>query len=136
MSKFCNNFVQLCIVLTLTLTFSAQVNAGDFGISFEWLKSSQCSGGSPDIEKNPVFILSNVPDGTKIIDFIMEDDDADYYHGGGKVEYVGQKSIKSGAFTYEGPCPPDQHHYVWIATAKDANGKTLGKAKAGRNFPE
>ena len=67
----------------------------------------------------------------------MDDDDASYDHGGGKVEYAGQSSIASGAFTYEGPCPPDSaHSYVWTATAKNGGGKVLGKAKAKRYFPE
>ena len=128
--------VRLCVVVALTLSFSSTGNAGDFGISFEWLKSSDCTGGYPDNEKNPVFNLSNVPNGTKIIEFVMDDRDSSYYHGGGKVEYTGQKTIESGAFTYEGPCPPNTHSYVWTATAKDADGKTIGKAKAERNFPE
>jgi phosphatidylethanolamine-binding protein (PEBP) family uncharacterized protein len=136
MSRISAFSVQFCMVLALMLTVSPYANAGDFGISFEWLKSSQCTGGYPDMEKNPIFSLSNVPNGTKIIQFVMDDDDASYDHGGGKVEYTGQNTIESGAFTYEGPCPPSTHHYVWTATAKDAGGKTIGKAKAARYFPE
>jgi len=126
----------LAVAFSLVVLLPYQSQAADFAISFEWLKSSKCSGGYPDVEKNPKFELSNVPSGTKTIKFIMDDQDAAYYHGGGTVEYSGQTAIESGAFKYEGPCPPFTHTYVWTATAKDADGKTLARAKAKRKFPE
>ena len=113
-----------------------QSDAADFQISFKWLKTSTSTGGYPDTEKNPRFELKNVPSGTTVIHFQMSDQDADYYHGGGSAAYTGQSAIESGAFKYEGPCPPDTHTYVWTAKAKDADGNTLGRAKAKRKFPE
>jgi len=127
----------ICLGLSLFLGFLVNpVYAAGFEISFEWLKTSNCSGGSPDSEKNPIFKLKNVPKETKVIRFLMSDQDSSFYHGGGKVEYTGQEIIDSGAFTYAGPCPPFTHTYIWTATAKDSTGKTLGRAKAKRKFPE
>ena len=44
-----------------------QSDAADFQISFKWLKTSTCTGGYPDTEKNPRFELKNVPSGTTVI---------------------------------------------------------------------
>lgn len=127
--------ISICFVAAMF--GSTHATAAEFKISFQWLESSRCTGGYPDTEKNPKFVLENVPEGTAVIKFIMDDQDAPgYYHGGGSVKFSGQSTVESGAFKYKGPCPPGVHTYVWTATAKDANGKTLGRAKAKRNFPE
>jgi phosphatidylethanolamine-binding protein (PEBP) family uncharacterized protein len=52
------------------------------------------------------------------------------------VPYQGQNRIERGAFTYQGPCPPQgQHRYQWTIEAQDATGKTLATTTATKNFP-
>jgi len=85
-----------------------------------------------------LFKLSNVPEGTKILQFRMKDKNAPgYNHGGGKVEYSGQNTIEPGAFKYKSPCPPGGvHTYIWTVTAKNEKKKKIGKATAKRKYPE
>ncbi len=128
-------------LFVILLAFSAQTSspsfADNFAISFEWGATPDCSSGQPDNVKSPAFVLSGVPSGTMKIRFDMVDFQSPYDHGGGSAKYAGQKSIKPGAFWYEGPCPPDgSHTYQWTAKALDANDDVLGKASAKRQFPE
>ena len=118
--------------------FTSIVNAGEFGLEFEWGNLKKCNTGNPNKVDNPLFKLSNVPEGTKILQFRMKDKNAPgYNHGGGKVEYSGQNTIEPGAFKYKSPCPPGGvHTYVWTVTAKNEKKKKIGKAKAQRKFPE
>ena len=113
------------------------VGADDFEITFEWGDIPKCTTGRPNKVENPVFTLSNVPKGTVEIHFKMKDRDVPTYnHGGGKVDYTGTDVIEPGAFKYKSPCPPSgKHTYEWIATAIDANGGKLGKAKARKKYP-
>ena len=135
MVKTCGLFV---ILLSL---FATPAIAAEFTISFEWGDIPLCTSGQPNTVPNPRFILSNVPEGTKFIQFMMTDLDVpSYNHGGGTVEYAGDDIIEPGAFTYLSPCPPSgSHSYQWTATAKKKSGMfggSLGKAKATRNYPE
>jgi len=123
------------------LMSAAPVMADEFSISFEWGDIPLCTSGNPNIVKNPRFILSNVPENTKIISFSLEDLDApNYNHGGGKIVYTGNNVIEPGAFTYKSPCPPSgSHRYVWTATAKEKDsflGCSIGKAKSMKRYPE
>ena len=125
-------------IIFLFLFFSSIVSAAEFGLEFEWGNLKKCNSGNPNKVDNPVFKLSNVPEGTKILQFKMKDKDAPgYNHGGGKVEYSGQDTIEPGAFKYKSPCPPGGvHTYVWTVTAKNEKKKKIGKAKAQRKYPE
>jgi len=128
-----------CIIL-LSL-FVTPATAAEFTISFEWGNIPLCNSGRPNTVPNPRFVLSNVPEGTKFIEFIMTDLDVpSYNHGGGTVEYTGNNIIEPGAFTYLSPCPPSgSHSYQWTATARKKTGMlggSLGKAKATRKYPE
>ena len=118
--------------------FASVVSAAEFGLEFEWGNLKKCNTGNPNKVDNPLFKLSNVPEGTKILQFRMKDKNAPgYNHGGGKVEYSGQNTIEPGAFKYKSPCPPGGvHTYVWTVTAKNEKKKKIGKAKAQRKFPE
>ncbi len=118
--------------------FTSIVNAGEFGLEFEWGNLKSCTSGNPNNVQNPIFTLTDVPEGTKILQFKMVDKNAPgYYHGGGKVEYSGQNTIEPGAFKYKSPCPPGGvHTYVWTVTAKNEKKKKIGKAKAQRKYPE
>ena len=120
---------------------SVPVMAEEFSISFEWGDIPLCTSGQPNTVKNPRFILSNVPENTKIISFQLKDLDApNYNHGGGKITYTGNNVIEPGAFTYKSPCPPSgSHRYVWTATAKEKDsffGGSIGKAKSMKRYPE
>ena len=120
---------------------SVPVMAEEFSISFEWGDIPLCTSGQPNTVKNPRFILSNVPENTKIILFQLTDLDApNYNHGGGKITYTGNNVIEPGAFTYKSPCPPSgSHRYVWTATAKEKDsffGGSIGKAKSMKRYPE
>lgn len=115
-------------------------HAGDFLIQFEWGDLKLCTSGNPNRVDNPRFTLSNVPAGTKFIEFKMKDRDApSYNHGGGTVEYNGQSVIEPGAFTYKSPCPPSgSHRYRWTAYAKESTGLfsgSIAKAEAETKYP-
>lgn len=105
-------------------------------LSFSWGNIPRCTDGDPNRVNNPSFKLSGVPAGTTKIKFRMTDRDVpSYNHGGGTVDYSGN-NIAPGAFKYKSPCPPNgKHSYEWKATAQDAKGKTLGTAKAKKNYP-
>lgn len=114
--------------------------ASDFAISFEWGEIPLCTSGRPNVVPNPRFVLSNVPEGTKFIEFKMTDLDVpNYDHGGGTLSYTGENIIEPGAFTYKSPCPPSgSHRYQWTATAKEKTGifsGSIGKAKATKTYP-
>lgn len=112
--------------------------ADDFAFEFEWGDIPRCTTGSPGQVENPVFTLSNVPDGTVEIRFKMKDRNVpSYRHGGGKVAYNGETVIQPGAFKYASPCPPGgRHTYEWTATALNAGGDKLAQAKSRRKYPE
>ena len=117
------------------------VMAAEFDISFEWGDIPLCTSGRPNTVPNPRFVLTNVPEGTKYIQFKMTDLDVpNYNHGGGTIEYTGDNIIEPGAFTYLSPCPPSgSHRYQWTATAKEKKGLfsgSLGKAQATKSYPE
>ena len=129
------------LLIVLIVLFASPAIASAFSISFEWGDIPLCTSGQPNTVPNPRFVLSNVPEGTKFIQFTMKDLDAPHYnHGGGTVEYTGSNIIEPGAFTYLSPCPPGGiHRYQWTATAKKKTGPSsgsLGKAQATRSYPE
>ena len=115
--------------------------AADFAVSFEWGDIPLCTSGRPNVVPNPRFALSDVPEGTKFIQFKMTDLDVPSYdHGGGTVKYMGQNVIEPGAFKYNSPCPPSgSHRYQWIATAKKKKGLfggSIAKTKTTKKYPE
>lgn len=128
------------MIAPFVLLFAASLLAAEFTLTFEWGDIPRCTTGRPNIVPNPRFILSNVPEGTKFIEFTMTDRDVpSYNHGGGTVAYTGQEIIAPGAFTYKSPCPPaGSHRYQWEAKAKAKTGLfsgSIGTAKATRNYP-
>jgi phosphatidylethanolamine-binding protein (PEBP) family uncharacterized protein len=121
------------VIALLALSPSATALAqAKFAVDFTWEGTASCFD-----PKSPPFTLSGVPTGTKRMRFAMKDLDAPSYpHGGGTVRYQGQNRIERGAFTYQGPCPPQgQHRYQWTIAAQDAAGKTLATTTATKNFP-
>ena len=128
------------IILILTIYFLSTINTyADFSFTFEWGDIKKCTTGKPNIVPNPIFNLSNVPEGTKELRFKMKDKDVPgYNHGGGKIKnYGGENVIQPGAFKYKSPCPPKgSHTYEWTLTAIGEKKKKLGKAKATREYPE
>lgn len=116
------------IIIGLTLT-SNMAYASSFKASFAW-----CSG-------TPEFQLSNVPKDTAKLVFEMTDLWVQsYQHGGGSIQYKGQKIIPCGALngSYNLPSPPhpEVHEYEWEIKALDKDGNTLGITKTKRKFPE
>ena len=130
--------ISLFIFITILLVTPAV--ASEFAISFEWGDIPLCTSGQPNLVPNPRFVLSNVPEGTKFIQFRMTDRDVPSYdHGGGTVEYTGKNIIEPGAFKYKSPCPPSgSHRYEWAAIAKEKTGLfsgSIGKARATKSYP-
>ncbi|MCP5074366.1 MAG: hypothetical protein GY947_13900 [Rhodobacteraceae bacterium] len=126
------------IALSVAL-FCVAAPASAFEISFQWGPLKSCTSGRPNTVTNPEFRLRDVPAGTKYIRFKLKDNDAPgYNHGGGTVAFDGQSAIKSGAFKYKSPCPPNGvHTYVWTATAqKKKGGGKISSARASREYPE
>ena len=112
--------------------------AAEFSFTFEWGDLKLCTSGRPNRVTNPVFKLSNIPEGTVLLKFKMTDLKVrNYNHGGGKMEYNGETIIDSGAFKYKSPCPPNgSHKYEWRIRAYDANDDKIGSAKFVRKYPE
>ncbi len=122
----------------IILLFSITSAFADFSFSFEWGDIKKCTTGYPKKVQNPIFNLTNVPDGTIELRFKMKDKDVPgYNHGGGKIKnYNGESTIQPGAFKYKSPCPPDgSHTYEWTITAIGDKKKKLGKAKASKIYP-
>lgn len=114
------------------LLASGSAAMADMNVSFDWGPTKKCFDS-----KSPPISLSDVPAGTKALDIRMKDMDVpDYNHGGGKVDFSGQKSLAYGAFSYTGPCPPSgKHKYRFTVKALDSGGKTLATATADKMFP-
>jgi len=124
-------FSSLCAVLA---SLAALAQAG-FAVTPTWEGVKACSG-QPTSSPSPAFSLAGVPAGTAELEFRMVDLDAPRFnHGGGKVRYGGQARIPPGAFQFIGPCPPQTHRYEWTVTARDGSGKSLGVARAIKNYP-
>jgi len=114
---------------------SVAVAQGGFAVTPTWDGIKACSG-QPISSPSPAFSVSGVPPGTADLEFRMVDLDAPRFnHGGGKVRYTGQARIAPGAFQFIGPCPPQTHRYEWTVTARDAGGRSLGMARATKNYP-
>ena len=127
------------IILSLIIVVFSSVNAfAEFSFTFDWGDIKECTTGYPNKVENPIFNLTNVPEGTKELRFKMKDKDAPgYNHGGGKIKnYNGESTIQPGAFKYKSPCPPGgSHTYEWTITAIGDKKKKLGKAKASKKYP-
>ncbi len=119
-------------MLMLTCGGSPHAQPSTFAVDFSWEGTASCFD-----PKSPPFSLTGVPAGTKTLKFAMTDLDAPTYpHGGGTVAYSGQNQIGRGAFSYQGPCPPQgQHSYRWTVEARDGSGKTLASATVTKKFP-
>ena len=131
-----NNLMSAVIATAFLMVCTQSVEAGKFSVSFKWGKIPYCNDGFPGSVSNPIFTLSNVPTGTKKIEFEMEDLDYSSVQGGGAVAYTEQKVIEPGAFKYESPCPPGRARtYEWTALAIDASGNIIGKASARKKYP-
>jgi phosphatidylethanolamine-binding protein (PEBP) family uncharacterized protein len=127
---------RLCAISAILVLISANsihAQSSRFAVDFGWQGTAPCFD-----PKSPPFTLSGVPNGTKVLRFSMKDLDAPTYpHGGGSVPYHGQSQIDRGAFSYQGPCPPQgQHSYQWTVEAQDGDGRTLAVARVTRKFPE
>jgi phosphatidylethanolamine-binding protein (PEBP) family uncharacterized protein len=106
--------------------------AAAMSIEYSWKGYPACSISSPG------FTLSEVPRGTVKLVFRMVDRDMPAYpHGGATIAYEGKDTIRPGAFSYTGPCPPPgkQHRYEWTVQAVDADGKVLDSASSRQKFP-
>lgn len=122
--------MRVLLACLISLGFAGTA-AADMKVSFQWGETGKCFD-----RKSPPMSLNGVPEGTTKLDIRMKDLNApDFNHGGGKVDYSGQKTLEYGAFKYKGPCPPQTHIYVFTVKALDAKGKTLATATAKRKFP-
>ena len=131
MRGLCLALLAACVGTGPTVAFAQ----GGFAVGPSWDGIKTCSG-QPVSSPSPGFSVTGVPAGTAELEFRMVDLDAPRFtHGGGKVKYAGQARIAPGAFQFIGPCPPQTHRYEWTVTARDAGGKSLGVARAIKNYP-
>ena len=117
-------------LMTVVLCFMQTVAAGEFSIEFKWdPQMKECfSTRSPEIS------LFNVPAGTTKLSIRMKDEDSPYNHGGGKMKYNGENVIPAGTLSYwKGPCPPSQHTYTFVVTAK---GGDKARASYSQKYPQ
>jgi len=117
------------LVMGAGIVVATQGPAAALSASFKW-----CPSGSPS------FALGGVPKGTTKIRFDMVDLNVpSYRHGGGSVDYKGQKSVPCGSFGwgYNGPSPPpgQVHTYEFTVQAIGADGKVLGTTRTRRKYP-
>jgi hypothetical protein len=121
-------------LLAIGLTIPTFSFAGSLGVNFTWEGTAACSS------KPPAFRVTNIPKGTRHLDFHLVDlDKLDYQHGGGQIAYAGSGKIPAGAFggSYNGPCPPQgAHTYRWTVKALgDSGSKVLAEGSATGRFP-
>jgi phosphatidylethanolamine-binding protein (PEBP) family uncharacterized protein len=117
------------LVLCLVQILGAS-GAFAFAASFVW-----CPDGSPN------FQLTDVPQGTTMLQFAMTDlDRPGFHHGGGTVGYRGQPVVPCGAFStgFIGPSPPqgEVHTYEFTIQALGPNSALLATTTARRKFPD
>jgi len=106
-------------------------NAAIIDIDFEWSSVSGCTSVSPVIQ------LDNIPKGTHMLKFKMEDLTSGMDHGGGKVVYNGNNTIPEGALkSYLGPCPQEGiHTYEITVQAINKDGSLiLGEGKCQNTY--
>lgn len=125
--------------LTLTMitlagcqTTKEAANLAVMGISFDFKDTERCDTISPAIK------VTNIPAGTKFLDFHMVDlDYVTYNHGGGTVAYTGSGDIPKNALkNYRGPCPPSVHNYeITVKALNQAQDLVLGKGSSVSPFP-
>jgi phosphatidylethanolamine-binding protein (PEBP) family uncharacterized protein len=122
------------VVLIAGLLGTAEAQTA-FTIAPSWEGIATCNG-RPVNSPSPKIRIANAPAGTVQLEFKMADLDAPRFsHGGGKVSYSGGNEVGAGAFTFTGPCPPATHRYEWSVIARDAQGNSLGTAKAVIKYP-
>jgi hypothetical protein len=134
MAMFAVRTSTAAVVLVAALLGEAEAQNA-FAITPSWEGIAACNG-RPVSSPSPKFRVANAPAGAVQLEFKMSDLDAPLFsHGGGKVAYGGGSEIAAGAFTFTGPCPPATHRYEWSVVARDAQGKSLGTAKAVIKYP-
>lgn len=105
--------------------------ANALSLSFSWGDTKDCNDS-----KSPPLSVSDVPDATKKLRFLMVDLDAPANrHGGATVTWRGNGAFAYGAFIYKGPCTKSQHTYQFTVEALDVNNRVLATATAKRPFP-
>jgi phosphatidylethanolamine-binding protein (PEBP) family uncharacterized protein len=114
------------------LVLASNHHASAFSAHFLWSGISACGRTSP------AFTISDAPEGTESLRFMMSDKDApNFRHGGSTVRYDGSGRVPEGAIDYIGPCPPAGvlHRYVWTVEALDKSGKIIARTAAEGRFP-
>ena len=128
-------FLTILLILSAILTF--KVNGDEsFTIQFDNWDLKKCPGRTSKTT-NPEINIFNPPQETKILTFWVKDLDIQKNHGGGKIEFNGEKVIKAGSFKYYRPCPPSSevHTYKWTVIAYDKDNKKLGKTSFKKKYP-
>ena len=123
--------VSVPFLLSACQTTKDSPKLSDMKVEYDFEKRHGCSSVSP------TFSVSNIPDGTKFLNFRMTDLDYTLFnHGGGTVAYNGSSTVPEGALkSYKGPCPPQKHRYEIVVEALNANKDiVLGRGKATREF--
>lgn len=113
-------------------TTKEAANMAVMGISFDFKETGGCNTNSPAIK------VTNIPAGTKFLDFYMVDlDYTAYNHGGGTVAYTGSGDIPKMALkNFRGPCPPSVHRYeITVKALNEAQDTVLGKGSSVSNYP-
>ena len=133
--------LRLLLSILLTIGMGSIAQAGDFKITFSWDGLKRCTTGRTYVVANPIFIVSNLPEGMVGVDFRLKDLNVpSYNHGDGWIEISKDEKVAESSFKYKSPCPPNgKHKYQWTAKAKDKKGfvgKTLATAQASRTYPD
>ncbi len=122
------------IMLAGCQTTKDSPNMITLGVDYSWDGIETC------VQTSPPFTITNIPPGTKYLDFWMDaPNNPGYTHGGSAIEYKGSGNIPKGAIEYntQGPCPPSgKSEYIWTVKALNADKDTvLGKGVKRKPYP-
>ena len=72
------------IILTLSIYLLSTISVYAFSFTFEWGDIKKCTSGNPNKVSNPIFNLTDVPEGTKELRFKMKDKNVPGYNHDGE----------------------------------------------------
>ena len=122
------------LLVTACQTTKDSPNLVTLGVDYSWNGIGTCG------QISPPFTVTNIPSGTRYLDFWMDaPNNPSYTHGGSVIKYEGSGDIPKGAIKYntQGPCPPSgKSAYIWTVKALNADkSEVLGRGVKRKPYP-